>query len=83
MSMTRKNRGIAVLSGPQRRRRRSAAQNVTIVAATLAGYMQVVSSSAGPRVRTTATKAVIKVQTTTQCRNEPVGPKAGSGLVLA
>lgn len=34
-------------------------------------------------MRTTVTKAAIKVQTTTRCKNEPVGPNAGSGLVSA
>ena len=46
-------------------------------------YTQVASSSVGPRVISVVTNAVIKVQRTTQCRNEPVEPRAGSGLVLA
>jgi hypothetical protein len=46
-------------------------------------HMHMVSRSDGPRVRTVAEKAAIKVHTTTVCRNVPVWPKPGSGLAVA
>jgi len=49
----------------------------------LADHTHLASKSVGPRVRTVATKAAIKVQTTTVCRNVPARPKTGSGLATA
>src|SRR5450755_4104074 len=40
--------------------------------------MHVARSSGGPKVMAVATRAVIRVHVTVQCRNAPVGPKSGS-----
>src|SRR5271156_4603290 len=58
----------------------SAEQRSRVITEQNATHTHVASISAGPRVSTIVTRAAIRVQTITVCRNVPVGSKLGSGL---